>query len=262
MQKKTNPQTRHNPQKIVKRLNKKMVATGSPRYVARRVGRWRKHRYPENETLVVRVQAHIERLQLCVSSVREVALADGEFREITDHVALTCHKAAVRDALADLISHEEPAAPKATAPKAAAPLAPGPGPIIRLISNEDVAEIRGHPLDRRRNKRVTGPGVYHFPLDSPAVKKAPWRAAIQPGSDVFEFGTVSDGAVSSVSCVSSVSLTFFGGRVRSTKDGHFNARVETRESALVVVAVEPIGVFHEIVVHSAWMDGVFFSPAP
>lgn len=230
-----------------------MVATGSPRYVARRVGRWLKHRYPENGTLVVRVQAHIEHLQLCVSSVREIALADGEFREITDHVALTCHKAAVRDALADLNSHEEPAAPKAAAPKAAAPLAPGPGPSIRLISNEDVAEIRGHPLDRRRNKRVTGPGVYHFPLDSPAVKKAPGRASIQPGSDVFEFGTVSDG---------SVSLTFFGGRVRSTKDGHFNARVETRESALVVVAVEPIGVFHEIVVHSAWMDCVFFSPAP
>ena len=94
-----------------------MVATGSPRSVARRVGRWLKHRYPENETLVVRVQAHIERVQLCVSSVREIALADSEFREITDHVALTGHKAAVRDALADLISREEPTAPTApTAP--------------------------------------------------------------------------------------------------------------------------------------------------
>lgn len=239
-----------------------MVATGSPRSVARRVGRWLKRRYPENETLVVRVQAHIERVQLCVSSVREIALADSEFREITDHVALTGHKAAVRDALADLISREEPTAPAApTAPVEQAAQAAQKESLdesaVRFISNEDVAEIRSDTMDRRRNKHVTGPGVYHFPPDpdSPAVKKAPGRAAIQPGSDVFAFGTVSDGAVSAVS------LTYFGGRVRSTKAGRFNARVETRASALVVVAVEPIGVFHEIVVHSAWMDGVFFACA-
>ncbi len=44
------------------------------------------------------MQEHIECVRLCVSSVREIALTDGEFREITDQVALTGHKAAVRDA--------------------------------------------------------------------------------------------------------------------------------------------------------------------
>lgn len=228
-----------------------MVATGSPRSVARRVGRWLKRRYPENETLVVRVQAHIERVQLCVSSVREIALADSEFREITDLVALAGHKAAVRDALADLISREEPTAPvEQTAPTAQRESLDESA--VLFISNEDVAEIGSDTMGRRRNKHVTGPGVYHFPPDSPAVKKAPGRATIQPGSDVFAFGAISDGAVS---------LTYLGGRVRSTKAGRFNARVEARESALVVVAVQPIDVFHEIVVHSAWMDSVFFSCA-
>jgi hypothetical protein len=114
---------------------------------------------------------------------------------------------------------------------------------VRFIAQADAENMQ--------RRHVTGAGVYYFPRFSSATEerraqKAPRRACIELGETVFSFGTVMyDG---------NVELTFLGHRVASTRRGDFNARVERRGNALLVVAVDQILVFREIVVDGTWMD--------
>ncbi|NDC41966.1 MAG: hypothetical protein EBZ77_10515, partial [Chitinophagia bacterium] len=114
---------------------------------------------------------------------------------------------------------------------------------VRFIAQADAENMQ--------RRHVTGAGVYYFPRFSSATEerraqKAPRRACIELGETVFSFGTVMyDG---------DVELTFLGHRVASTRRGDFNARVERRGNALLVVAVDQILVFREIVVDGTWMD--------
>ena len=111
-----------------------------------------------------------------------------------------------------------------------------------------IAQADAETMQRRH---VTGEGVYYFPRFSSATEerraqKAPRRACIELGETVFSFGTVMyDGEIE---------LTFLGHRVARTRRGDFNARVERRGNALVVVAVDQILVFREIIVDATWME--------
>ena len=111
-----------------------------------------------------------------------------------------------------------------------------------------IAQADAENMQRRH---VTGEGVYYFPRFSSATEerraqKAPRRACIELGETVFSFGTITyDGEIE---------LTFLGHRVARTRRGDFNARVERRGNALVVVAVDQILVFREIIVDATWME--------
>ena len=111
-----------------------------------------------------------------------------------------------------------------------------------------IAQADAETMQRRH---VTGEGVYYFPRFSSATEerraqKAPRRACIELGETVFSFGTITyDGEIE---------LTFLGHRVARTRRGDFNARVERRGNALVVVAVDQILVFREIIVDATWME--------
>ena len=111
-----------------------------------------------------------------------------------------------------------------------------------------IAQADAETMQRRH---VTGEGVYYFPRFSSATEerraqKAPRRACIELGETVFSFGTITyDGEID---------LTFLGHRVARTRRGDFNARVERRGNALVVVAVDQILVFREIIVDATWME--------
>lgn len=118
---------------------------------------------------------------------------------------------------------------------------------VRFITQTE-AEALQH--DRRRH--VTGEGVYYYPRfdsvhEERRAQKAPRRACIEIGSTVFVFGKVVCGMVT---------LTFLGNRVLRTCGGGFNARVVRHDDALVVVAVDQILVFREIVVDSSWMNDI------
>jgi hypothetical protein len=114
---------------------------------------------------------------------------------------------------------------------------------VRFIAQADAENMQ--------RRHVTGEGVYYFPRFSSATEerraqKAPRRACIELGDTVFSFGTVMyDGEIE---------LTFLGHRVARTRRGDFNARVERRGNALVVVAVDQILVFREIIVDATWME--------
>jgi hypothetical protein len=111
-----------------------------------------------------------------------------------------------------------------------------------------IAQADAETMQRRH---VTGEGVYYFPRFSSATEerraqKAPRRACIELGETVFSFGTIMYD--------SEIELTFLGHRVARTRRGDFNARVERRGNALVVVAVDQILVFREIIVDATWME--------
>jgi hypothetical protein len=111
-----------------------------------------------------------------------------------------------------------------------------------------IAQADAETMQRRH---VTGEGVYYFPRFSSATEerraqKAPRRACIELGETVFSFGTITYD--------SEIELTFLGHRVARTRRGDFNARVERRGNALVVVAVDQILVFREIIVDATWME--------
>ena len=111
-----------------------------------------------------------------------------------------------------------------------------------------IARADAETMQRRH---VTGEGVYYFPRFSSATEerraqKAPRRACIELGETVLAFGTVT--------CDGDAELTFLGHRVAQTRRGDFNARVERRGDALLVVAVDQILVFREIIVDGSWMD--------
>jgi hypothetical protein len=111
-----------------------------------------------------------------------------------------------------------------------------------------IAQADAETMQRRH---VTGEGVYYFPRFSSATEerraqKAPRRACIELGDTVFSFGTITYD--------SEIELTFLGHRVARTRRGDFNARVERRGNALVVVAVDQILVFREIIVDATWME--------
>jgi hypothetical protein len=114
---------------------------------------------------------------------------------------------------------------------------------VRFIAQADAENMQ--------RRHVTGEGVYYFPRFSSATEerraqKAPRRACIELGETVFSFGTIMyDGEIE---------LTFLGHRVARTRRGDFNARVERRGNALVVVAVDQILVFREIIVDATWME--------
>jgi hypothetical protein len=114
---------------------------------------------------------------------------------------------------------------------------------VRFIAQADAENMQ--------RRHVTGEGVYYFPRFSSATEerraqKAPRRACIELGETVFSFGTITyDGEIE---------LTFLGHRVARTRRGDFNARVERRGNALVVVAVDQILVFREIIVDATWME--------
>jgi hypothetical protein len=114
---------------------------------------------------------------------------------------------------------------------------------VRFIAQADAENMQ--------RRHVTGEGVYYFPRFSSATEerraqKAPRRACIELGETVFSFGTITYD--------NEIELTFLGHRVARTRRGDFNARVERRGNALVVVAVDQILVFREIIVDATWME--------
>lgn len=118
---------------------------------------------------------------------------------------------------------------------------------VRYI-DEDEAET----MQQERQRHVTGSGVYYYPrFARPALEKraqkAPRRGCIEPGSVVFTFGNVVGGVLR---------RTLLGRNVAQTRQANFNARVERRGDVLVVVAVDQILVFREIVVDRQWADHV------
>jgi hypothetical protein len=120
------------------------------------------------------------------------------------------------------------------------------GPVRYIDADE------AETMQEERQRHVTGPGVYYYPRfatpqEERRAQKAPRRGCIEPGSVIFTFGAVEAGVMR---------RTLLGRNVTQTRHAHFNARVERRGDTLVVVAVDQILVFREIVVDRQWADHI------
>ena len=118
---------------------------------------------------------------------------------------------------------------------------------VRYIDEEEA-----ETMQEERQRHVTGPGVYHYPRfatpqEARRAQKAPRRGCIEPGAVIFTFGTIEGGVMR---------RTLLGRNVAQTRHANFNARVERRGDTLVVVAVDQILVFREIVVDRQWADHI------